>query len=182
MASRGHDVIGIEPDQSILDCLNAGKATVFEPGLEELITEGLSTGKLQFATANIDLSDLEVLWVAFDTPVDENDQADIEYVNQHIKNILPKLSHGTLVLISSQMPVGSIKRLEIFAKQKLRRADIGFACYPENLRLGNAIKIFRTRQNCLRYYASKASWNFGQITWTHVRENRMDVSRRSPQK
>jgi UDPglucose 6-dehydrogenase len=47
-----------------------------------------------------------------------------------------------MVLISSQMPVGSVKRLESIAKDRYPNKDISFACSPENLRLGKALDVF----------------------------------------
>ena len=78
----------------------------------------------------------------YDTPVDEDDQADVDYVLTQIRTVLPLLPPETTILISSQLPVGSIQQLDDFARQSLKRNDLAFACSPENLRLGNALKVF----------------------------------------
>ena len=88
------------------------------------------------------LSGVEVLWAAFDTPVDDHDQADIEFVLSQIKTVLPFLADGAVVLVSSQMQVGSIRKLQDFARLNLPNKRLGFACSPENLRLGKAIDVF----------------------------------------
>ena len=143
LASVGHYVIGLDAETATVDKLALGKAPLFEPGLDELINAGITNGKLGFSTSPaLALAGAEVLWVAFDTPVDEEDQADVAFVQEQIQSTLPFLADGAVVLVSSQMPVGSIRKLEIFAKEKLPVKKFDFAYSPENLRLGKALDVF----------------------------------------
>lgn len=143
LASVGHDVVGLDADQKTIDGLNQGKAPLFEPGLDVLLQAGIAKGHLRFTTAIADAAvDAEVLWVAFDTPVDDDDRADVEFVLNQIKGILPVLADGAVVLVSSQMPVGSIRKLEAFVHENLPTKQLCFACSPENLRLGKALDVF----------------------------------------
>lgn len=143
LASVGHDVIGLDVEQATIDGLAEGRAPLFEPGLDALLQAGIASKKLRFSAAPADaVAGAEVLWVAFDTPVDDDDVADVEFVHSQIKAILPLLAEGAVVLVSSQMPVGSIRKLEDFARLNLPNKRLGFACSPENLRLGKAIDIF----------------------------------------
>lgn len=143
LAARGHDVIGLDEDAGAVAALNAGRAPIAEPGLDELIRQGLDAGRLSFTTDPASaLSGADVLWVAFDTPVDEDDNADVEFVVERVARLLPLLPAGAVVLVSSQLPVGSVARLEALAVQSCPDKDLGFACSPENLRLGKAIDVF----------------------------------------
>lgn len=143
LASVGHDVIGLDTDPTTIDGLAQGKAPLFEPELDALIQAGIAAKNLRFLASPADaVAGAAVLWVAFDTPVDEEDQADVEFVHTQIKEILPLLAEGAVVLVSSQMPVGSIRKLENFARLSLPNKRLGFACFPENLRLGKAIDVF----------------------------------------
>jgi len=143
LASVVHQVIGLDPSASTIDGLRHGRAPLFEPGLDDLLQSGITTQRLQFTERPADaVSDAEVLWVAFDTPVDDEDQADVEYVVQQILLALPELAPGAVILVSSQMPVGSIKRLEAYAAQNFPSKQFEFACSPENLRLGKALEVF----------------------------------------
>jgi UDPglucose 6-dehydrogenase len=143
LASVGHEIVGLDSDQTVISSLNEGKAPLFEPDLDALIAEGIKSGRLRFtsdmATA---CKDAEVLWVTFDTPVDDDDVADINFVLIQIKSALMVLSGGALVLVSSQLPVGSIAILENFAKEIAPNKRISFASSPENLRLGKALNAF----------------------------------------
>jgi UDPglucose 6-dehydrogenase len=142
-ASVGHDVVGLDADEKTIDGLRAGKAPLFEPGLDALLDDGLRSGRLRFTTeiANA-VADVDVLWVAFDTPVDDDDKADVDFVLEQIKSVLPALKPKAVVLVSSQMPVGSMRALEAFATETLPDKQFMFAYSPENLRLGKAIDVF----------------------------------------
>jgi UDPglucose 6-dehydrogenase len=143
LASVGHDVVGLDDDLDNINNLNHGKAPLLEPGLDKMIQNGISEKHLHFTQNSMEaVGDADVLWVTFDTPVDENDQADVEFVLNQIKSVLPKLKDDSVVLISSQIPVGSIKKLEIFVSNNLDKKQIEFAYSPENLRLGKAIDVF----------------------------------------
>ena len=76
-------------------------------------------------------TDAEVIWVTFDTLVDEEDQADVEFVLDKVKSVLPELKDDAVVLISSQIPVGSVRKLEHFVKENYNKKQICFACSPE---------------------------------------------------
>jgi UDPglucose 6-dehydrogenase len=116
---------------------------VFEPGLEELVRHGLTGGNLSFTTEPaVALREADVAWVAYDTPVDEADRADVECVVSNTEKIFPHLPAGSLVLVSSQLPVGTVRRLERSFAGSYSGNRVSFACLPENLRLGKAIEVF----------------------------------------
>jgi len=143
LASVGHEVIGLHADESNIHNLSLGNAPLYEPGLDDLIQKGIATGKLKFTSnAAQALEAIDVLWVAFDTPVDEEDRADVGFVQDQVQAVLPFLADGAVVLVSSQMPVGSVGSLEAFARQHLPHKTMTFACSPENLRLGHALDVF----------------------------------------
>ena len=108
-----------------------------EPGLDELTLAGLVSKKLSFTSdAKAACVNADVLWICYDTPVDENDESDVEFVVTPLRRALAHLPKGALVLISSQLPVGTCAKLENEFPQ------FHFACSPENLQLGKAIEAF----------------------------------------
>jgi UDPglucose 6-dehydrogenase len=129
-------------DRQVVTNLSNGMAPIFEPGLNELLGQEIASGRLSFETNIQTVADADVLWVTFDTPVDDNDVADVEFVTQRIERSFSALKDGTVVLVSSQLPVGSGRRLEERFSEGARGRVCHFAVSPENLRLGNAISIF----------------------------------------
>jgi UDPglucose 6-dehydrogenase len=119
------------------------KLPVAEPGLETLVRNGLSASRLRFTTDPAGaVGGAEVVWVAFDTPVNDEDQADVESVLALVRQAFPHLRDGAVVLVSSQLPVGSVRRLESEFADVADGRRVGFAASPENLRLGRAIEVF----------------------------------------
>jgi UDPglucose 6-dehydrogenase len=134
LAAAGHRVIGLDLDASTIAKLREGKAPISEPGLDELLTK--HAANLEVTTDVTAASRADVAWVAYDTPVDADDRADVEFVVGEVGKMLPHLRDGAVVIVSSQLPVGSVARLEAM------RPGVRFAASPENLRLGNAIRVF----------------------------------------
>lgn len=140
LADAGNEVVGLDLDDKLIDALKQGTPPLDEPGLPELIGTGLRTSRLSFTTdAASALHGAGVLWVTFDTPVDENDVADVAFVRNRLEQIKDAVRPGTLVLVSSQVPVGFTRAL---ANDWAGRG-VRFGVSPENLRLGKAIEVFR---------------------------------------
>lgn len=142
LAAAGHDVVGHDEDAEVIRSLSEGTCPISEPGLDDLVRSGIASGRLSFdADAARALADAEVLWVTYDTPVDDNDVADTGFVSARVEAVMPHLAQGCLVIVSSQLPVGSVAALERHA-HAIGRDDLSFASSPENLRLGKAIEVF----------------------------------------
>jgi UDPglucose 6-dehydrogenase len=142
LAQAGHDVIGYDADHATIQSLNQNKAPVFEPGLDELIASVQAAGKLSFSSECQALKQADIVWVTFDTPVDDNDIADVAAVTGKVEEFFPYLKNNTLILISSQLPVGTTHKLMIQCTASYPEKNITFAVSPENLRLGKAIQVF----------------------------------------
>jgi len=143
LASGGHQVVGLDFDAEVVQNLKNGQPPLFEPGLEDLVQQGLKDGLLCFTSDLVEaIEGADIIWVACDTPVDEDDQADVEFVTAQIKQLFPHMASGMLVLISSQVPVGTTKELEQAYAKFCPDRRVTFAYSPENLRLGKAIEVF----------------------------------------
>ena len=143
LASLGHQVIGFDDDTNTVKKLNSAVAPVFEKGLDELINEGISANKLIFTSKYREIpKDIDFAWITIDTPVDEEDIADSDYVVSKTLKLLESIESGTIVIISSQLPIGSIRQIEELTKSQFPNKKFNFISSPENLRLGNAIKLF----------------------------------------
>jgi UDPglucose 6-dehydrogenase len=142
LASRGIPTIGYDSDAETVKKLQAGEPPIFEPGLTELLRAGLARQMVRFTTTPADLGAADVLWVAWDTPVDDQDRADVDLVIRELTALFPFLREDVLVLISSQLPVGTARLLEQRYADLRPDGRATFACSPENLRLGKAIEAF----------------------------------------
>ena len=143
LAAAGNEVVGLDFDAETVRRLQTGRPPLFEPGLEDLVKNGLKERRLRFTTDIPGaLEGVEIVWVAYDTPVDEQDRADVMFVVERVERLFPYLPTGALVLISSQLPVGSTRRLERGYASAYSNKPVTFCYSPENLRLGKAISVF----------------------------------------
>lgn len=142
VAKAGIDTIGIDRDSQVVARLNNGEPPLFEPGLAELVQQGRQAGLLSFTTDATAVADAEMLWICYDTPVDDDDRADVDAVVGWSESLFPHLRDGAVVLVSAQLPVGTVARLERSFAAVANGRHVDFACSPENLRLGRAIGVF----------------------------------------
>jgi UDPglucose 6-dehydrogenase len=144
LAEGGVDVVAVDPDASVVAELRSGRPPVAEPGLEELIERGQSSGRLRFLRLDESpFRQVDSVWITFDTPVDAEDGSDSDWVIEQSRQGLRDVPAKTLIIVSSQLPVGSTARLAGLLSAE-GRDDLRFACVPENLRLGDALSSFRS--------------------------------------
>ncbi|MGN6274230.1 MAG: UDP-glucose dehydrogenase family protein [Protaetiibacter sp.] len=112
MASIGHEVVGIDVDAAKVATLGAGRAPFFEPGLDELLADGVASGRLRFSTESADAAGAAVHFIAVGTPqVHDGFAADLRFVDAAVEALLPHLSPGDIVAGKSTVPVGTAARL-----------------------------------------------------------------------
>ena len=133
-------VVGCDSDTKIIENLQKNQPQIFEPGLEDAIKQGQADGTLSFTTDVSAVSKARFVYVALDTPVDKNDQVDLKSVEALFDSMIAHLSPESIVVISSQIPIGTSRKL----LEKLRSSGKpNEICYvPENLRLGKALECF----------------------------------------
>lgn len=142
--SRHFDVAGLDFDAAVIAGLSRGEAPLHEPGLNDLIAANMAAGRLRFSTSSAEAcAGADILWLTYDTPVNDNDESDAEFVLNNLKRALPYLRAGAIVLISSQLAIGTCRALEKEFPQ------YHFASSPENLRLGKAIDAFEKAERII---------------------------------
>jgi UDPglucose 6-dehydrogenase len=144
LAAAGHEVTAIDEDSELVCTLERGAGLpVAEPGLKELLGGVVEAGNLRFTVDRSQAAGCDAVWITYDTPVSENDVADVDFVFDRAVAMLEHVSDGRFFVVSSQMPVGSIARLESWHAEHFGGKQIHFVYSPENLRLGTAIDGFR---------------------------------------
>ena len=147
LAAAGHEILGIDIDQSKVNSINRGESAVVEPGLSDLIKQGVTSGKLRATTDQI--ADAEVSLVCVGTPSNENGSLCLDYIVRaaaHIGEFLRTATSYHVVCIRSTVLPGTINSsiipsLEQHSGKKAGR-DFGVCMNPEFLREGSSIKDF----------------------------------------
>lgn len=142
LAELGHSVIGVDESEEVVRMLQLGVSPVSEPGLNELLSQNLSAGRLEFVSQLDTETAYEVLWVTIDTPVDENDHGQVEVVTNLITQAILNVPQDCRIIISSQLPAGTTQKIRSTLNEHLTNRNITLCYSPENLRLGSAIRVF----------------------------------------
>ena len=138
MAELGHDVLGLDVDQSKVDRLNAGIVPFFEPGLPELLQRNLQAGRLRFTTSYDEVGEFgEVHFVCVGTPQKKGEfAADLRFVDQAVADLCRVVQSGSLIVGKSTVPAGTAARLA----PGIEAAGADLAWNPEFLREGFAVE------------------------------------------
>lgn len=137
MASIGHEVIGVDVDQRKIDALAKGEAPFFEPGLRDLLREGIAAGRLRFSTESADAAGSLVHFIGVGTPQQAGGYAaDLTYVDKAVDDLLPHLRPGDVVAGKSTVPVGTAARLA----ERIAPSGATLIWNPEFLREGWAVQ------------------------------------------
>ena len=138
-AHIGHDVICSDVDAAKVERLQRGEIPILEPGLDNLVREGLQDGRLQFVLGNENaVRDCEFAYLCVPTPQGADGSADLSYIEDAARVIGPLLPSEAIVVNKSTVPVGSARVVE----RCLGRADVAVVSNPEFLREGSAIHDF----------------------------------------
>jgi len=148
IASRGHDVIGVDVSQRAVDRLNAGEAPVQETGLQELIAANRPRLEATLSHEHAVL-DSELTFVIVPTPSDDRGAFSIQYATYAFRQIgkalAKKADYHTVVLTSTVLPGATRYGLTPVLEQssgKTCGADFGLCYSPEFVALGSVIRDF----------------------------------------
>lgn len=140
LAKLGFKILGFDEDQQIIHNLKKGIPPISEPLLTETINKYL--GKNLFFSSSIRevLRDKHYIFITYDLPVNSLDQVQTEIIEETFSKIVKFSSEYSIVVISTQVPVGTSRNLVNLVKKKNKNLKVIY--FPENLRLGIAFKTF----------------------------------------
>jgi UDP-N-acetyl-D-mannosaminuronic acid dehydrogenase len=139
LASRGHQIHGVEVDSDARSVINSGKAHIVEPDLDMLVKAGVESGRM---SANSRPSQSDVFILCVPTPVSEGREADLSYVRSAAESICPVIEKGNLVILESTSPPGTTEMVaELIAQQTgFATKDFFFAHAPERVLPGKILQ------------------------------------------
>lgn len=141
-ADLGNDVTCVDKDERKVKQLQSGKATIYEPGLEEMLQHNLENGRLTF-TGELDeaVARANVVFIAVGTPPLPSGETDLSQVEDAARGIARSISHYTIIVNKSTVPVGTgdFVRRTVEANRR-RKVDFDVVSNPEFLKEGSAIQ------------------------------------------
>ena len=137
-AQLGHDVVGIDIDETKVQKLTSGKSPIFEKDIEKFLVKLLKKKKISFSTDYKKISKAKFVFLCLPTPQLDDGSADTTYILESSKLLSKHLSDSATLVIKSTVPVNTWKAV----KQVLNRKDVSIVSNPEFLREGTALEDF----------------------------------------
>ncbi len=143
-AEFGFEVTCVDTKPAIIERLQRGEATIYEPGLEDLLERNITAGTLRFTT---DLAEAvaaaDVVFIAVGTPSRRgDDQADLQYIMAAADQVAEAMRPGTVVVIKSTVVVGTGTKVRDRIRAARPNVPFSMVSNPEFLREGSAIEDF----------------------------------------
>jgi GDP-mannose 6-dehydrogenase len=147
LAKDGHSVIGIDPNPTKVDMINAGQSPIVESEIGDIIAKGVASGLIEATTDPVQaVNDTDLSLVCVGTPSNANGSLDLRYVRsvcQEIGIALGNKERRHTVVIRSTMLPGTMREVVIplLEEHSGKRAgkDFGVCNNPEFLREGTAV-------------------------------------------
>jgi len=149
-AKEGHNVIGVDVDETKINLINNKQAPIVEKDLEEYIKDGVESGRLR-ATTNLKeaIFNSDITIISVGTPSKTNGDIDLSYIKvaaQQIGEVLAQKDGFHIVSMRSTVLPGTAKNIVIPTIEKYSGKKLGegfgYVSNPEFLRESTAIYDF----------------------------------------
>jgi len=141
LANLGHRVRLGESNAERVELLLSGGVPIYENGLPDMLSRAIERGLLSFHTSNKEaVTGADFVFLALPTPEGPDGRADLQYVHAVVDELANEVEDGTIFVVKSTVPPGSVASL------RKRLADLGsparIVSHPEFLREGRAVDDF----------------------------------------
>lgn len=149
-AADGHEVIGVDVNETKVNIINSGKSPIIEDGISDLINKTVANGSLRATTAVREaVLSTDISLVCVGTPSNPNGSLRLDFVervSEQIGEALAQKNAFHIVVIRSTMLPGTIATLVRPALErssgKVVGTDFDLCVNPEFLREGTSIHDF----------------------------------------
>jgi UDPglucose 6-dehydrogenase len=140
----GVEVVCVDKDTEKIDKLKAGECPIYEPGLENLVTNNAASKRLSFTTdLSTSVKGADAVFIAVGTPSRRGGgHADLSYVYGAAKEVAEAMDGYTVIVTKSTVPVGTGREVKRIVAETRPDIEFDVASNPEFLREGAAIGDF----------------------------------------
>ncbi|MFH1312600.1 MAG: UDP-glucose/GDP-mannose dehydrogenase family protein [Candidatus Eisenbacteria bacterium] len=144
LADFGNAVRCVDIDESKISSLENSEVPFYEPGLQEIVKRNVERGRLSFSTdVKMGIEEATVIFVAVGTPMSNEGEADLSYVEMVAKSVGEHLNGYKIIVMKSTVPAGTCDLVQgIIEKTSTSGHDFDVVSNPEFLREGSAIEDF----------------------------------------
>ncbi|MDF1574117.1 MAG: UDP-glucose/GDP-mannose dehydrogenase family protein [Bacteroidales bacterium] len=146
-AETGITVTCVDIDKKKIENLQQGIIPIYEPGLENMVSNNVENGRLFFSTSlKESLLDCEAVFIAVGTPPDEDGRADLQYVLNVAGEIGKYMQDYLVIATKSTVPIKTAEKVRMKVAEALKQRGLNLefdvASNPEFLKEGDAINDF----------------------------------------
>src|SRR5882672_4976478 len=143
-AEFGVDVTCVDIDSTKIARLIAGEMPIYEPGLEQLVTKNVQSGRLIFTTdIKQAVEQALVVFLAVGTPPKSDGSPDLSFVEAAARSVAEHMNGYKVIVTKSTVPIGTGEHIrKLIREQQKSRLNFGIVSNPEFLREGAAINDF----------------------------------------
>jgi UDPglucose 6-dehydrogenase len=143
-AEFGVDITCVDVDSEKIERLSAGVMPIYEPGLEQLVTKNMQSGRLRFTTdVKQAVEQALVIFLAVGTPPKEDGSPDLSFVETAARSVAEFMNGYKVIVTKSTVPIGTGEYLRHLIRENQKsRLNFGVVSNPEFLREGAAINDF----------------------------------------
>jgi GDP-mannose 6-dehydrogenase len=150
LAKNGHNIIGVDVEQTKVDLINNGKTPIIEEHIAELVENAARAGILRATTNTSEaIMNSELSFICVGTPSQQNGDLDLKYIKRVCEGIgkaLKLKSDRHIVVIRSTILPGTMRNVVIPILEEFsgKRAgeNLGICNNPEFMREGQAVNDF----------------------------------------
>ncbi|MFT4144769.1 MAG: UDP-glucose/GDP-mannose dehydrogenase family protein [Mobilitalea sp.] len=147
LSDFGWQVTCVDHNIEIINQLNQGIPTIYEPGLEDLLIRNLYYKRINFTTdLNKAVNDSDIIFIAVGTPQNEDGSADLDNIYKAAHQIGQSMNSSKIIVDKSTVPVGTGRKIKNIIREELEdrgiNLDFEVVSNPEFLRQGSAIQDF----------------------------------------
>lgn len=147
LAEVGNDVVCVDVDQKKIENLTHGIIPIYEPGLDVMVKENQTAGRLSFTTdVKQAVAHGTFQFIAVGTPPDEDGAADLQYVLAVAETIATHMDEYRVIINKSTVPVGTADKVRAKINETLSsravKNEFDVVSNPEFLKEGAAIDDF----------------------------------------
>lgn len=150
LADFGNTVICVDNNAAKIETLKKGGIPIYEPGLDDVVSRNVSSGRLSFSTDMADsVKKSDVIFIAVGTPPADDGSADLKYVEAVAREVARAMNGYKVIVDKSTVPVGTGKKVKAWVSGELAKRgaeakgiEFDVVSNPEFLREGSAVQDF----------------------------------------
>jgi len=140
-AKKGYEVIGLDLSEPVVALLNQGKCHIKDEAVEKLLAAAVASGNFTATSDAEVIADCGVYLICVPTPVDANNEPDLEPLEGACRVVAPHLSSEDLVVVESTVFPGTCEQVVARLLEELSKLvagkDFHLAHCPERVNPGD---------------------------------------------